>query len=226
MHKTLRVAITLIVVLLAILAGTWLWHFYLYTPWTRDARVRADVVVVAPDVSGWVTRLAVVDNQLVKPGDLLMQIDQQRYQANLAHAKAVAETRLLMEPECAALAAQKASPAQIGAIRAAHEAMSLTDGPAEHDRAFHSAIANGCGNAALAAAISHIWQLSSTSPVFHRLEEHFVTTNVWVEAQKEHERILAAITDRDPIRARHAMHDHLVGIMARLREDFGSGGIR
>ncbi|WP_278439873.1 HlyD family secretion protein [Pseudomonas oryzihabitans] len=93
MHKTLRVAITLIVVLLAILAGTWLWHFYLYTPWTRDARVRADVVVVAPDVSGWVTRLAVVDNQLVKPGDLLMQIDQQRYQANLAHAKAVAETR-------------------------------------------------------------------------------------------------------------------------------------
>lgn len=136
------------------------------------------------------------------------------------------ETRLLMEPECAALAAQKASPAQIAAIRAAHEAMSLTDGPAEHDRAFHSAIANGCGNAALAAAISHIWQLSSTSPVFHRLEAHFVTTNVWVEARKEHERILAAITDRDPIRARHAMHDHLVGIMARLREDFGSGGIR
>ncbi|MDQ8030895.1 GntR family transcriptional regulator [Bordetella genomosp. 1] len=136
------------------------------------------------------------------------------------------ETRLLMEPECAALAAQKASAAQIAAIRAAHEAMSLTDGPAEHDRAFHSAIGNACGNAALAAAISHIWHLSSTSPVFHRLEEHFVTTNVWSEAQKEHERILAAITDRDPIRARHAMHDHLVGIMARLREDFGSGGIR
>lgn len=136
------------------------------------------------------------------------------------------ETRLLIEPECAALAAQKASPAQIAAIRAAHEGMSLTESPSVHDRAFHSAIGAACGNAALAAAISHIWHLSTLSPVFHRLEEHFVTTKVWSEAQKEHERILAAIVDRDPIRARHAMHDHLVGILARLREDFGNGGIR
>ncbi|MFD4836517.1 FadR/GntR family transcriptional regulator [Achromobacter sp. NPDC058515] len=136
------------------------------------------------------------------------------------------ETRLLIEPECAALAAQKASPAQIAAIRAAHDGMSLTESPSLHDRAFHSAIGAACGNAALAAAISHIWHLSTLSPVFHRLEEHFVTTKVWSEAQKEHERILAAIVDRDPIRARHAMHDHLVGILARLREDFGSVGIR
>lgn len=136
------------------------------------------------------------------------------------------ETRLLIEPECAALAAQKASPAQIAAIRAAHEGMSLTESPSVHDRAFHSAIGAACGNAALAAAISHIWHLSTLSPVFHRLEEHFVTTKVWSEAQKEHERILAAIVDRDPIRARHAMHDHLVGILARLREDFGNVGIR
>lgn len=136
------------------------------------------------------------------------------------------ETRLLIEPECAALAAQKASPAQIAAIRAAHEGMSLTESPSVHDRAFHGAIGAACGNAALAAAISHIWHLSTLSPVFHRLEEHFVTTKVWSEAQKEHERILAAIVDRDPIRARHAMHDHLVGILARLREDFGNVGIR
>ncbi len=136
------------------------------------------------------------------------------------------ETRLLIEPECAALAAQKASPAQIAAIRAAHEGMSLTESPSVHDRAFHGAIGAACGNAALAAAISHIWHLSTLSPVFHRLEEHFVTTKVWSEAQQEHERILAAISDRDPIRARHAMHDHLVGILARLREDFGSVGIR
>jgi DNA-binding FadR family transcriptional regulator len=136
------------------------------------------------------------------------------------------ETRLLIEPECAALAAQKASPAQIAAIRAAHDGMSLTESPSVHDRAFHSAIGAACGNAALAAAISHIWHLSTLSPVFHRLEEHFVTTKVWSEAQKEHERILAAIVDRDPIRARHAMHDHLVGILARLREDFGNVGIR
>ncbi|WP_459614292.1 FadR/GntR family transcriptional regulator [Bordetella sp. 2513F-2] len=136
------------------------------------------------------------------------------------------EARLLLEPECAALAAQKASPAQIAAIRAAHDAMSLTDSPSRHDRAFHGAIGTACGNAALAAAISHIWHLSTLSPVFHRLEEHFVTTRVWSEARKEHERILEAIADRDPIRARHAMHDHLVGILARLREDFGTMAMR
>jgi len=136
------------------------------------------------------------------------------------------ETRLLLEPECVALAAQRGSPAQIAAIQAAHAGMALTDSPGKHDRAFHSAIADACGNAALAAAISHIWQLSIASPVFSRLEQHFVTTQVWQAAEQEHDRILTAIVDRDPIRARHAMHDHLVGILARLREDFGSGGIR
>lgn len=78
------------------------------------------------------------------------------------------DTRLLLEPECAALAAQKASSAQIAAIRAAHEAMSLTESPSLHDQAFHGAIAAACGNAALAAAISHIWHLSTISPVFSR----------------------------------------------------------
>lgn len=136
------------------------------------------------------------------------------------------ETRLLLEPECVSLAAQRGSAAQIAAIQAAHRAMSLADSPGTHDRAFHGAIAEACGNAALASAISHIWQLSTASPVFSRLEEHFVTTQVWQAAQQEHERILSAIVDRDPIRARHAMHDHLVGILARLREDFGSGGLR
>ncbi|MGU9992013.1 FadR family transcriptional regulator [Bordetella avium] len=136
------------------------------------------------------------------------------------------ETRLLLEPECVALTAEKASPAQIAAIRAAHEDMSLTDSPSLHDQAFHGAIAAACGNAALAAAISHIWHLSTISPLFSRLETHFVTTRVWSVAHEEHSRILAAIVERDPLRARHAMHDHLVGILARLREDFAAGAIR
>ncbi len=93
MHKTLRVAITLSVVLLAILAGTWLWHFYLYTPWTRDARVRADVVVVAPDVSGLGDAPGSGGQPAGKARRSAPADDQQRYQANLDHAKAVADTR-------------------------------------------------------------------------------------------------------------------------------------
>jgi RND family efflux transporter MFP subunit len=85
--------VTLAVVLLALLAGWWLWHFYMIAPWTRDARVRADVVTIAPDVSGWVVELKVRDNQQVKAGDLLMSIDRERYQAALDKARALAETR-------------------------------------------------------------------------------------------------------------------------------------
>jgi RND family efflux transporter MFP subunit len=93
MNALPRVAVTLLVVLLAVLAGWWLWHFYMISPWTRDARVRADVVTIAPDVSGWVVELKVRDNQQVKAGDLLMSIDRERYQAALDKARALAETR-------------------------------------------------------------------------------------------------------------------------------------
>ncbi|SDI17063.1 efflux RND transporter periplasmic adaptor subunit [Pseudomonas panipatensis] len=94
MRGFFRVLATLLVVVAAVFAGAWLWRYYMLSPWTRDARVRADVVVIAPDVSGWVTDLPIVDNQQLKAGDLLMRIDRERYQANLNEAKAVAETRL------------------------------------------------------------------------------------------------------------------------------------
>ncbi|QEY73112.1 efflux RND transporter periplasmic adaptor subunit [Pseudomonas denitrificans (nom. rej.)] len=93
MRGYLRVTVTIVLVVAAVLAGTWLWRYYMLSPWTRDARVRADVVVIAPDVSGWVTDLAVQDNQQVKAGDLIMRIDHERYAANLEQAKALAETR-------------------------------------------------------------------------------------------------------------------------------------
>ena len=93
----LRFAITAIVVAVAALLGHALWRHYMYSPWTRDGRVRAEVVRIAPDVSGLVTRVAVADNQLVKRGDVLFTIDKSRFeyavaqaQANLAAAEASA----------------------------------------------------------------------------------------------------------------------------------------
>src|SRR5262245_63163085 len=52
-----------------------LYRQYLANPWTRDAMVRANVVGIAPRVSGPLIRLAVHDNQEVKNGDLLFEID-------------------------------------------------------------------------------------------------------------------------------------------------------
>jgi RND family efflux transporter MFP subunit len=93
MRSTLRVLITLCLVAVAIWAGYDLWRYYMLSPWTRDARIRADVVVIAPDLSGWVVDLKVHDNQEVKAGDLLLSLDRQRYQAALDKAQAVANTR-------------------------------------------------------------------------------------------------------------------------------------
>ncbi|MGH8383587.1 efflux RND transporter periplasmic adaptor subunit [Pseudomonas sp.] len=93
MRALLRIAITLCLVAVAIFAGWKLWQYYMLTPWTRDAKIRADVVIIAPDVSGWVRELKVHDNQQVKTGELLMSIDRDRFEAALDKANAVAETR-------------------------------------------------------------------------------------------------------------------------------------
>ncbi len=84
----LRIMITGIVLAAAMAVAVLLWRHYMYTPWTRDGRVQADVVTVASDVSGLVTEVPVKDNQRVKKGDLLMRIDQERYRLALAQAEA------------------------------------------------------------------------------------------------------------------------------------------
>ncbi|MBL5827589.1 p-hydroxybenzoic acid efflux pump subunit AaeA [Serratia sp. T13T92] len=86
--KILRIAITLLLVLLAAIAVFKAWAFYTQSPWTRDAKFTADVVAIAPDVSGLLTDVPITDNQLVKQGQILMVIDQPRYQQALAEANA------------------------------------------------------------------------------------------------------------------------------------------
>jgi RND family efflux transporter MFP subunit len=90
----LRVLVTLVVVLAAILVGWWLWDFYTLSPWTRDGRVQSNIVEVAPDVSGLITAIDVVDNQKVAKGDVLFVIDRQRFALAVAEAQAkVAESQ-------------------------------------------------------------------------------------------------------------------------------------
>ncbi len=86
--KFSRMAITLLLVLLAAVALVRVWSFYTESPWTRDARFSADVVAIAPDVSGLLTDVNVQDNQPVKQGDVLFVIDQPRYQQALEQAQA------------------------------------------------------------------------------------------------------------------------------------------
>lgn len=84
----LRAAFTLVAVAAAIAAGVYVWRVYMDDPWTRDGRVRADIVRLGPDVSGAVTELRVHDNQQVRKGDVLFVIDQARYRLALDLARA------------------------------------------------------------------------------------------------------------------------------------------
>lgn len=93
MRHSLRLLLTLVIVSIAIAAGTWLWRYYLYTPWTRDARIHAEVVTIAPDVSGWVHTLNVTDTDYVTQGDVLFEIDDTRYQTAVDRAQATVEHR-------------------------------------------------------------------------------------------------------------------------------------
>ena len=94
MQIALRVLLTVVVLLAAGFLGYDMVQYYLYSPWTRDARVRAEVVTVAPDVSGYISDMRVRNDQFVKKGDVLFVIDQERYRLALADAEATAAARL------------------------------------------------------------------------------------------------------------------------------------
>lgn len=113
-QSVMRFSLTAVVVLIAALVAMLMWRHYMYSPWTREGRLRAEVVRVAPDVSGLVTEVAVRDNQRVKAGDLLFAIDSERYhnaldqaQANLAAAQAAARAAGASIQVAAAGAAQQ-----------------------------------------------------------------------------------------------------------------------
>jgi RND family efflux transporter MFP subunit len=84
-----RLGVTLMVVAVAAIVAWQLWIYYMDDPWTRDGRVRADIVEVAPDVSGLVAQVYVSDNQAVRVGDALFQIDPVRFTVALSQADAL-----------------------------------------------------------------------------------------------------------------------------------------
>jgi len=89
----LRVAITLILTLVACDMIAALWHHYMIAPWTRDGRVRVETVEIAPEVSGVVSEVRVRDNQLIRKGDVLFVIDSDRFRIAEDQAEAVSESR-------------------------------------------------------------------------------------------------------------------------------------
>jgi len=88
-----RVVLTLLIVSFAVVVVWRMVMYYMFAPWTRDGHIRADIVQIAPDVSGLIQQVEVRDNQLVKRGQVLFSIDPDRFRLALRQAKAAVADR-------------------------------------------------------------------------------------------------------------------------------------
>ena len=91
--RLVSVCATLLLFGLAVLLVRSLWLHYMDAPWSRDGRVRADIINIAPDVAGLVVEVAVRDNQQVAKGDLLLRIDPAHYRLAVQQAEALLAAR-------------------------------------------------------------------------------------------------------------------------------------
>ena len=88
MKVILKYLTTGAVVLIAAAVCAYKYWAYITNPWTRDGQVRAQVIQITPRVSGPLVKLPVADNQFVKAGDLLFEIDSRTFNADLDQARA------------------------------------------------------------------------------------------------------------------------------------------
>jgi multidrug resistance efflux pump len=88
-----RVVLTLLIVTFAVVVVWRMVMYYMFAPWTRDGHIRADIVQIAPDVSGLIQQVDIHDNQWVKRGQVLFSIDQDRFRLALRQAKAAVADR-------------------------------------------------------------------------------------------------------------------------------------
>ena len=87
-HKFVRKIVSLIIVASAVIITLYVWGIIERHPRTDDATARANVVGIAPRVAGQILKLNVQDNQQVKKGDVLFEIDPEDYRLVLEKAKA------------------------------------------------------------------------------------------------------------------------------------------
>jgi multidrug resistance efflux pump len=83
-----RTIVTLAAVGIAAVLVVAVWHTYMIAPWTRDGRVQAEVVDIAPEIPGTVVSVPVHDNRYVHKGDILFALDPARFGITIAEAQA------------------------------------------------------------------------------------------------------------------------------------------
>ena len=129
----------------------------------------------------------------------------------------ILEARALFEGESAALAARNTDDDQILELEELLEQMRETlkqdvELSENVDRKFHTAIAKATNNSAVQSVVESLWSAQAQSKQAARLFERARTSGI-EPRMEEHEAILIAIKDHDPVEARRAMRAHLSGVI-------------
>ncbi|WP_112479763.1 HlyD family secretion protein [Vibrio variabilis] len=95
MKKSIIIVLNLVILGGAAWFGYQKYQDYFNNPWTRDGQVRANIIKVAPRVSGPIVNVAITDNQRVQKGELLFEIDPETYQVALAQAEVALEQSII-----------------------------------------------------------------------------------------------------------------------------------
>lgn len=129
------------------------------------------------------------------------------------------EARMLFEGEAAALAALHVTDAELAELTALVDQIGqenlLPEVTEDADREFHRAIAKATRNAAIQMTIDDYWRVRTTSPECALLHGKARSANVR-PVVAEHQAILDALRDHDPVAARAAMRAHLAAVMDHL----------
>src|ERR1700754_2188941 len=160
LNAILRVFVTLAAVTAAALVGWWLWDFYMWAPWTRDARVLSNVVEVAPDVSGLITDISVIDNQRVAKGDVLFVIDRERFKLAVEQAQAA-----VAQNEATAKLSQDNADRDARVMSRDSRAISAETAETSRSKASEAAAALQLARAQLATAQLNLQRSTVRSPV-------------------------------------------------------------
>lgn len=122
----------------------------------------------------------------------------------------ILEMRYILEPEICALAATRVSDEQIKNLNAVIKEMEVPNISAESfelaDNKLHLAIAEACQNEAMKESIQWLWKLRTESIFTNCIIEAINKQGPCIE---EHKKIVLAISQKNPERARVAMKNHL-----------------
>jgi DNA-binding FadR family transcriptional regulator len=139
----------------------------------------------------------------------------------------VIRARLMIEGECAALAARHGTAAQLRAIREAHAGLQREakrhHNPLGADRAFHVRIAEATGNSALVLVVQTLWD-QRVGPLYRALETKLEYPAMAADTLREHAAVLRAILARDAPAARAAMRRHMDMTKRRYSKDWKEAG--